>query len=198
MITVDIDMREFTRKAQQMGVFASDQLPFAISTTLNFGVHKAREHITSVTWPRSVKVHNTRFIYAAMGIEKSTKRHWEAALYDRLGRAQLERHAQRGIKRARGMLAVPNAARIKRTASGFKPRPKALDAKVPKRALRVIKGKGIFEGKGGRLHLLYSFAPSANIDKRFRFYEDFEAVSRTAIAREFPSNLQHAINTAFR
>lgn len=198
MPDVFFDMREFTKKAHQMGILASDQLPYAISRTLNDTMKgDTRPHIIGQTWSSAFTVRNKGLPRASMRIEFSSKGSLVAGVYDALGKADLQQHATGGGKTHSGTLAIPNRAKIKLHARGKTPWARELDRKIPKRALRVIKGKGIFVGKGGRLHLYFSFAESAQLDKRFRFYEDFARVSIAGINRRFPGHIQRAVATAF-
>ena len=198
MVTVELDMREFSRRARQMGVFADDQLPFAISKTLNETMFKdTRPQIIGPTWSSAFEVRNRGLPRASMRVETSSKGKLSAGVFDALGKADLARHATGGPKTHSGTLAIPNRARVKLHARGKTPWARELDRIVPKRALRVIRGKGIFVGIGGRLHLFFSFAGSASLDKRFRFYEDFRRVSLAGIGRRFPANIQRAVATAF-
>jgi hypothetical protein len=199
MITIDLDLREFTKKARQMGIFANDQLPFAISNTLNETMFKdTRPQIIGPTWSNAFTVRNTGLARASMRVEKASKGKLSAGVFDALGKADLQRHATGGAKTHSGTLAIPNRARVKLHARGKSPWARELDRKVPKRALRVIKGKGIFVGEGGRLHLVFSFSESASLDKRFAFYEDFTRVSVRGVARRFPAHIQRAIASSFR
>ncbi len=201
MIQVDIDMREFTRKARQMGVFADDQLPYAISRTLNDTMHRdTRPGIIGPAWSSAFKVRHRGFPRASINVMRpgATKRNWSAGVFDKLGRGHLGKHAAGGTKNAaEGHLAIPNQKRVRLSARGKSPKPRSLDARIPKRALRVIPGKGIFEGRGGRLHAWFWFKRSASLDKRFRFYEEFQRLSVAGISRRYPANLQHAVNTSF-
>jgi hypothetical protein len=199
MITIDLDLREFTKKAHQMGIFANDQLPFAISNTLNETMFKdTRPQIIGPTWSNAFTVRNTGLARASMRVEKASKGKLSAGVFDALGKADLQRHATGGAKTHSGTLAIPNRARVKLHARGKSPWARELDRKVPKRALRVIRGKGIFVGEGGRLHLVFSFSESASLDKRFAFYEDFTRVSVRGVARRFPAQIQRAIASSFR
>lgn len=199
MPIVKMDMREFENKARQMGIFANDQLPYAISRSLNDAMFQdVRQHIINVTWPQAFTVRNRGLPRASMRVERSTKGKLSAGVYDALGKADLAKHAEGGGKTHSGTLAIPNRARIKLHARGKKPWARELDKIVPKRALRVIKGKGIFVGQGGRLHLFYSFSESADLDKRFQFYEDFALRAPAAVRARYPANIQRAIRTAFR
>lgn len=198
MVNVVFDTREFERKAQQMGIFAKDQMPFAISKTLNDTMFKdTRPHIIGPTWSAAFTVRNKGLARASMRVETSSKAKWSAGVYDALGKADLAKHAAGGGKTHSGRLAIPNRARVRLHARGKTPWARELDKKVPKRALRVIAGKGIFVGQGGRLHLMFSFANSAQLDQRFDFYPDFQRVSLRGLRLRFPGNIQRAISTAF-
>lgn len=199
---VVLDFSDFRRKAHQMGIFAEQQLPFAIANTLNLamlGPGGAREHIVRTVFPSSFDVHNHNFARAAFNVKKASKGDLSVELFDRLKRGHLEKHAQGGTKSARGSLAMPNwrGGRIKRTAAGSKPRPRLIKVKNPRRALRVVKGKGIFVGEGGRLHALYWFRRQGRLEKRFPFYEAFARVAKRQVEFHFPQQIQQALNSAF-
>jgi hypothetical protein len=74
-------------------------------------------------------------------------------------------------------------------------RPKELVESTPKRALRIIPGKGIFVGKGGRLNLRYSFKPSATIRPDVPFEQDFRRYMIDKIEEQFPIRLGEAMRT---
>lgn len=198
MPDVFLDMREFTRKAHQMGIFASDQLPYAISRTLNDTMHKdVRPRIIGPTWESAFTVRNRGLARASMRVENSSKGKLSAGVFDALGKADLGKHATGGGKTHSGTIAVPNQQRVKLHARGKKPWAKELEKKFGRRAVRKIPGKGLFVGQGGRLHLFFAFKQSAQLDKRFFFYEDFRRVSITGIGRRYPANIQRAVSTAF-
>lgn len=184
-----------------MGIFARQELPYAISRSLNDTMFKdTRPHIVGRTFPSAFTMRNKGFPRAAMRVQKSHKSAWPmvAGVYDTLRRGHLADHAGGGTKdAASGHLAIPNRARIRLHAHGKTPKPRALDGKVPRRALRVIRGKGIFVGQGGRLHAFFWFRRSAKLNKRFAFYEDFARVSQAGVASRFPGHVQRAINSSF-
>jgi len=191
-------MRDFERRARQLGVFANDQLPFAIANALNETMFKdTRPHIIGRTWPAAFTVRNSGLARASMRVEKASKGKLSAGVYDALGKADLARHASGGEKTHSGTLAIPNRQRIRLHARGKTPWARELDRKIPKRALRVIRGKGIFVGQGGRLHLYFSFSERAHLDKRFAFYEDFARVTLRGVATRFPAHLQRAVSSSF-
>ena len=204
MFVLTLDFKQFQDKARQLGVFADDQLPFAISKTLNDSAFDARREVVNVVWPAHMKVYNQSFINAAMRVETATKGNLSVSLYDTLHRASLGLHAQGGTKGAKGQLALPNWQLINRTSAGAKPRPRQLNLKphmakghlVP--SMQVIPGKGIFIGEGGRLRLAYAFKPSASLKKDFPFYETFKAKIEAGCTLHYPPNVANAIATAFR
>ena len=200
MITVKLDVGAFQRKAREMWVFGNDQLPFAISRTLNDTMFQdARPQLMGPTWQSAFTVRNPRLAGASMRVEKSTKGHLVAGVYDALGKANLETHATGGARpKSSRELAIPNQQRVRLHAHGRKPWARQLDRMVPKRALRVLRGQGIFVGEGGRLRAVYFLRQSARLDKRFAFYEDFARVSRAGIHRRFPGHLAAAVRSSFR
>lgn len=198
MSDVHFDMREFKQKARQVGIFANDQLPFAISKTLNDTMFRdTRPHIIGPTWSEAFIVRNRGLARASMRVEKSTKAKLSAGVFDALGKADLAQHAAGGSKTHSGTLAIPNRQWVKLHARGKTPWARSLEKKYGRRAVRKVKGKGLFVGKGGRLHLVFSFSEHAKLSKRFEFYEDFSRVSVSGIGKRFPANAQRAINTAF-
>lgn len=201
MITLQFDLSEFRRRAHQMGIFAEDQLPYAISRTMNDTMLRdVRPEIIGPTWSKAFKVRNRGLPRASMRAELSSKHRWVAGVYDALGKANLGVHARGGSRpKPSPMLAVPNQQRVKLHARGRKPWARDVPKMVanPKRALRVIKGKGIFVGEGGRLHAVYWFRGGAHLAKRFKFYEDFKRVTARGMAQRFPGHIQAAIASAF-
>lgn len=197
MATVTFEMSEFVKKAHQVGIFANDQLPFAISNTLNDTMFQdTRPHIIGPTWESAFEVRNRGLARASMRVMKSSKTSLSAGVYDALGKADLARHAEGGAKTHSGRLAVPNRARVRLHARGKTPWAKGLEKKFGNHAVRKTSA-GLFVGKGGRLHLFFSFQNSAQLDKRFNFYEDFARISTRGIRTRFPANIQRAINTSF-
>jgi hypothetical protein len=193
MITINFDVTQFERKVAQLGA-AMDQLPFALSRSLNAAAVNTRTVLVRQTWPQAVQQRNVNFISAALRTKFSTKRDLRVEIYDRMGRAHLALHARGGTKGSRGRLAIPAKGRIVFTSSG--PRksqtPRAIVANTPKRALRITP-KGIFVGKGGRLNLMYSFATSARILPDVPFEKDFETTMRVELRTSFPAAMASAM-----
>lgn len=195
MFSVEFNLADIERLTRQVGG-AADQLPFVMSTLLNDGAFKARQVLVSQTWPRSVTVRNTSFLGAALQVNKSNKANLRVEIFDRLNRANLQAHAKGGTKPSRKRLAIPLPGSVRYGVHGIpaRQRPKGVIARTPARALRITQ-RGIFVGKGGRLHLKYSFKPSATQPKDVPFYEDFEFVMRAAVRTGFADAMRRAMST---
>lgn len=194
MIDVQFKRSEFERAAQGLGA-SIDQIPFAISVAMNRAVRLTRETLVKETWPGHVTVRNRGFIGRALRTKFATKTDFTVSIYDDLGAAHLKEHADGGIKRAHGRLAIPQPG-IRRTAWGVaaSDRPKRLIARTPKRALRITQ-KGIFVGVNGRLELKYVFAGQAQIHKDVPFREDFARLMRQRTMEALPSAVERAMRT---
>lgn len=199
MITLQFDLSAFKTKARQMGVFADDQLPYAISRTLNDTMLRdVRPQIIGPTWASAFKVRNKGLPRASMRAELSTKTRWQAGVYDALHKANLGVHAAGGARPKPGpRLAIPNQhGRVQLYARGRKPWARQVPKMVPKRALRVTP-RGIFVGEGGRLHAVYWFRAAAKLPKRFQFHRDFQRSTERGLAARFPGHLQAAVDSSF-
>ena len=192
------DLAEFEQAARRLGG-AIDQVPFAISKTLNDAAFAARSSLIDTTWARHVQVRNRNFLRNALRVERSDKRSLKVAVTTEGtaagNRAHLAMHDKGGIKRARGLLAIPDAKILgRRGAKGMTPslRPKAL-------ANSFRKGDAIYQrvGKGKRkkLRLLYTLKASAPIKADVPFTHDFEMVMRREIKARFADNLARAMRT---
>lgn len=190
-----LDFRDWNRVAKQWGA-AADQVPFALANAMTAGAFKAREVLADETWPGAVDVRNRALMRASLRIEKAKKRNLSVTIYDRLGRAHLALHADGGTKGANGRLAIPPTGTVKRGAKGVPKgqRPSAIIAKTPKRALRITP-RGIYVGEGGRLHLRYAFASSANIKADVPFNEDFARVMTREMLKHLPAAIRGAMST---
>ena len=198
MFTVQFDLSALERMSGRVGG-AIDQMPYALSRSLNDSVFKARQVLVTQTWPSAVTARNASFISAALRVEKATKGNLRVEIADVLGRGNLQQHARGGVSVPRKVsnFAIP-AAELKsqRGARGMPVRlsPRSIISRTPPRALRVTQ-RGIFVGEGGRLHLKYSFARSVTISATARFYEDFEYVMRESMRTGFPDAMRQAMAT---
>jgi hypothetical protein len=190
---ISFDFSAFERKARQIDALQRE-VPFALSRALNEAALKTRQSLIDETWPKYVEVRNRHFLRAALRVEKASKGNLRVAVVDTLGRGNLKLHAEGGTKRARGRLAIPSKA-VRRTAKGVarSQRPVNIKNKVVRKGL-IFERTG--KGENARLRLMYSLKPSAKIDKRVPFKEDFARSMRAEVQRLFPQHLQHAMRTA--
>jgi len=194
-MTLTFDLTDFERLTAKLGG-AADQLSFALANAMTSAAFRTRAGLTDDVWPKAVNVRNKRFLGVALNIEKATKRNLRIGIIDGLGRAHLALHAKGGTKQAKKRLAIPATGAVKRTTRGVRKdqTPRAIIANTPKRALRVLPA-GIFVGKQGRLHLVYSFKPSAHVNSDVPFYDSFDRAMRFEMRRQFPLALANAMKT---
>ena len=193
-ITFNFD--DFVAKANALGA-AADQVPYALSRTMNTAVTNTRRVLTDVTWPTAVEVHNKGFIRRALRTKFSTKSDLRVSIFDDLHRANLAGHAYGDTKTPRGSrLAIPPKGLFPRSASGISKdkRPRALIANTPKRALRITP-TGIFVGAGGRLHLQYSLKGSATQPADVPFESAFKDAMLNEVRTSFPKAMANAMAT---
>ena len=191
---IQLNFDDFTRKAKELGM-AQDQVPFALSKSLNRAAVNARRVLTETTWPTSVEVRNQGFMRAALSTIFSTKADLRIVIFDQLGRADLAGHAFGGTKMPRGShLAIPPPGLFTRGARGIakSDRPVAIISRTPRRALRITQ-KGIFVGRGGRLHLQYIFRSSAVQPADVPFEADFQYSILNDVRTSFPEEMAGAM-----
>ena len=196
MIGIKLDVREFERVALALQAIP-DQIPFALSRSLNDAVRNTQTVLIASTWPRSVTVRNPTFLRASLRRITSTKANLTVAIVDKLNRGNLQMHAVGGTRTPRGNnLAIPNEENTPRGTHGVRKtdRPKALIARTPKRALRITP-RGIFVGRGGKLKLKYALKATTSQPKDVDFYGDFEAAMTNEMRVMFPIHIRKAMET---
>jgi hypothetical protein len=195
MIDLEIDCRAFEKRAKELHG-QIDQVPYALALAMNAAARNTRQALVQDTWPSHVTQRNTSFIGRALRTNFANKRNLQIEIYDSLGRAHLKLHDTGGDKTARSTFAIPVTGEIKRTAKGVakSKRPHALVVNTPKRALRIT-NKGIFVGKGGRLHLMYSFKSSTGQPADVPFERDFRDAMTIELRTSFPAALSKAMSS---
>lgn len=193
MIDLEIDCRAFERRAKELHA-QIDQVPYALALAMNVAVKNTRQVLVQDTWPSHVTQRNTGFIGRALRTNFANKRNLRVEIYDSLGRAHLMLHDVGGTKQAKGRLAIPPPGAVSRSSSGVRKsqRPRAIILSTPKRALRIT-DKGIFVGKGGRLHLMYAFKTSASQPADVPFDQDFREAMTVELRTSFPAALAKAM-----
>jgi hypothetical protein len=191
--------------SRRMGKVQREQLPFAVSKTLNDMAFAARKQIVGKTWPSDVTVRNTRFMSAILRVDKATKRNLTARLFDAKGRDYLERLTKGGVKTPRGRhLAIPGRDFEGRTSTGkirksHQPRNllsgnKAYKVKTKSGTTMILHRKS----KKAPLKVAYILKPRASIRRQFSFYEDAMRVARRTATIRFRKNLRAAVRTRRR
>jgi hypothetical protein len=198
-MSIKIDMREVEQLADRIGA-ARDQIPFAMSKTLNDAAFITRGVLTKETWPQHVSQRNPSFPSAVMHVNKATKDNLEVEITEtRDSTVSLKAHAEGGVKVAPKRFAIPMPAyrEGKMTQHGLRldARARAIINRYPKQAVRIT-DKGIFVAdKGGRLRLVFVFKQAVNIKKDVPIYEDFAQTVETTIQRELEPALLMAMRT---
>jgi hypothetical protein len=192
-----LDFSEFEVWADQMHA-AADQLPFALSTSLNQSIVKARQVLVSSTWPQHVTQRNTNFMSASLRMEFSTKSNLQASIFDQLNHAYIQTLAVGGRLRPykAQRLAIPLASWVTRTSRGViaQQKPANIVARTPARALRITP-RSILVGEGGRLHLRYSLRREAAQPARVPLYQDFIYTVSNAMRTGFEDAMRYAMRT---
>lgn len=175
------------------------QVAFASSQALNDTAFDVRKQIVERTYPRSFNVRNTGFPRTAFRVSKASKRHLEAAVYDRTESEWLTRQATGGIKRAPGggRVAVPTS-KVQRTARGRVKKPQTPTALLRGRGFKS-RGKGgeaIVKPNRGKRDVYYFLRDRVVVKKRFPFEEAATKRTRAVYAGHFGRRLKAAIRTA--
>jgi hypothetical protein len=194
---LQFDFSEFAIWGDQMQA-AADQLPFALSLSLNQSIVKARQVLVSSTWPQHVTVRNTNFIGASLRMDFSTKGNLTASIFDQLKHVYIQTLAVGGRLRPykAQRLAIPLASWVTRTSRGViaQQKPANIVARTPARALRITP-RSIFVGEGGRLHLKYSLRREAAQPQRVPMYEDFIYTVSNAMRTGFADAMTKAMHS---
>lgn len=187
--------------------FRADQLPFAMSQTMNSAIKGVRKRIVQKSWPQSVEVRNKRFMTAALRMEFAKKRNLTVRLYDKLGRDYLERLTSGGRKTGQQhRLAIPASGGPKRTASGRIPKarkPRQILNQKKSFIVKTKRGTEIIATRKGpkkntKIVPQYILKKSAQIKKQFDFYEDAKQTFSQKISRDFRFYYGRSLRSSFR
>ncbi len=194
---ITFDLSEVKKLADELGVM-QDQIPFAMSKTLNDAIFATRG-VLKETWPQHVTQRNPNFPSAVLHVQRSTKSNLTASI-DETGvkSATLKDHAEGGVRRPTKSrdfaIPLPWYKALYQAQSGLRHGRRAQDI-IGKKSTRVVKGKGIFILHGGRMRLAFIFAPSVTMHKDVPFEEDFQKSIEYAVNRELPAALEYAMKT---
>lgn len=199
---VGFDMSDFERAASRAGAL-QDQIPFALSQSLNDGLFAARDHLITHTWPAHVSVRDPNFMRNALRVERASKGNLSGAVTNQGTRAgnrgHLVMHEKGGVKRpSKAKIAIPDRKVLaRRSGRGI---PKSLRPGTAPNTFR--KGDVIYQVTGGKknrkLKLLYTLKPSAPIKGVVPFHADFDMVMRREVMRVFPNRIKAAMSSRRR
>ncbi|MGO9685595.1 MAG: hypothetical protein ACLPTZ_23990, partial [Beijerinckiaceae bacterium] len=122
MFEIKFDVREFEAATKQLEGNI-DQLPFALALALTEAAENTKQVLVD-EWPRHITQRSPGFIKRALQVKPATKHDLRVEIYDDLGRANLELHADSGTERAQSRFAIPVQRNVQRGARGV-PRSKA-------------------------------------------------------------------------
>lgn len=194
MLTIDItsDLKAAMRDVDD---FFWKDIPFAMAGAMVDTMFDVKRQITTTTYPNAFTVRNKAFanrlwrvkvdgakgsaMYRLLRNELKTGGIAAIMLQQDLDREYMEKHVTGGTKTPQRGRSIAIPVGVGRTATGRIP--------AAKKPIRVRDRKGTFIKKGrggtrlimerqrsGETRLWYVLAPSAKIDRRFRFYEDAE------------------------
>jgi len=196
-MSVSFDMSGFEQTASNIGAL-QDQIPFALSQSLNDGLFAARDHLITNTWPTHVTVRDSNFLRNALRVERASKTNLAGAVTNegtRAGnRAHLKLHETGGTKRPnKTKIAIPDRKVLaRRSGRGV---PKSLRPGTAPNTFR--RGDAIYQvtgrKKNRKLKLLYTLKASAPIKGDVPFHRDFDTVMRREVARAFPDRIKAAM-----
>jgi hypothetical protein len=192
------DLSDVKRLADELGV-ARDQIPFAMSKTLNDAIFATRGVLTKETWPQHVTQRNPRFPSAVLHVQTSSKSNLTASIDEtEVKAASLKDHAEGGVRKPTKAkdfaIPLPWYKALYQTQSGLRSGRRAQDI-IGKKTTRIVAGKGIFVLYQGRMRLAFHLVPSVTMHKDVPFNEDFQKVMEYAINRELPAALEYAMKT---
>jgi hypothetical protein len=190
------DVREFERRTRELeGTL--DQMPFALALALTEAAEITKQALVD-EWPQHITQRNPGFIKRALQVKPATKHDLRVEIYDSLGRAHLELHADGGTKQAKGKFAIPVENNVQRGARGVS------RSKWPRSLANSfvadLHGKGAalwvrYGRKGRRLRLMYALRAVVPVRKDVPFRETFAATMMRELRQSFPAAMKRAMST---
>jgi len=173
------------------------QIPFATSQALNDLAFSIRKDTVKVLWPRSVQVKQRGFANAAFRVEKATKRHLTAAVFDRLNLAIFPRQIKGEVRipYSSTHMAVPTwwaktpTGRIKRAA-------RLGSSKLFKMQRNGSSKPGLWMRTRQGLRLMYTLEKRIKVPKAFPFFELGKRTATVHWSRFMDKRLKAALKTA--
>lgn len=196
MFEIKFDLTEFERRAKELeGTI--DQVPFALALALTEAANITKQALVD-EWPQHITQRNPSFIKRALQVKPATKHDLRVEIYDDLGKANLELHADGGTERAKSKFAIPVENNIRRGARGV------LRSKWPRSLANSfvadLRGKGAalwvrYGRNGRRLRLMYTLRSAVEVKKDVPFRETFAEAMMRELRKSFPAAMARAMKT---
>lgn len=218
-MTIEIDISsDIDRALGDVADFFQSQVPFAMAGAIVDTAFDTRRRVVGSTWNEAFEVRNKALPGrmfkvtddaggvlrgGATGVSRKLKSRGEVEISvgDTLGRDWTHDQADGGTKTPRGgTIAVPVNAEKLRAPTGRIRKPNKPLAITNKRNHFLLKKGGrkvaIMKREGKNTTAVYLFMQSAQIPKRFRFYEDAEDTAVVFFPGHFDNRLAKAIKTS--
>lgn len=220
---MDIDISsDIDAALRELPDFFQSQVPFALAGAVVDTAFDIRRRIVGSTWGEAFDVNNARFpgvlfrvkepgggrpvgSGAAAGMARQLRGDGTAGVDvgGVLPRGYTEDHAQGGTKKPKGAtIAIPTEPSTVRTSTGRVSKPKK-PLNITKRRDTWLLEKGgrkvaIMQKKHGAKDstAIYIFAKSAEIPKRFRFYEDATDTALRVFSGHFDARFAAAVRSS--
>ena len=200
-ISVKSNLGDLTRRIKSY----LDQIPQATAMALNSTAFDFRKEIVSNTWPKSVIARNSRFMNAALRVQKASKKALTVTIFDSLKREYLARLDSSGTKTPLGNnIAIPGRDVVDqiRGANGavrkaYKPRQLLSKKRFFRQTLKSGMDAILERPKKGRgpLKVWYLLEPKAHIPKMFPFYETATRIVKQRLEINFRNAFRRAVMT---
>lgn len=211
-ISVKSNLGDLTRRIKSY----RDQIPQATAMALNSTAFDFRKEIVSNTWPKSVIARNSRFMNAALRVQKASKKALTVTIFDGLKREYLQRLDKSGTKTPLGNHIAIAGKEVKDFIRGgggavkkaYKPRTLMEKKRFFRTTLKagfeaiVERPAGKEAGKRkpqrlvrGPLKVWYLLEPKGNIPKMFPFYETATRIVKQRLEINFRNAFRRAVMT---
>lgn len=199
--------------AKALDAFGKNQMPFAMSQSLNDAAFAVRKDTIERGWPSDITMRNRTFMSAMLmpirGENRATKRKLKAIVQNHPSgprhRDYLQRLAVGGQKLPRGNnLAIPGRDMRLRVRGGVTKanRPRNLLGRKNVFRVKLKSGQDAIVRRASKqrypLQMLYILEPSGFVRKQFDFYDDANQTARRVMAKSFDKRFKAAKRSARR
>jgi hypothetical protein len=200
MIELKIDFSQVLQLADDLHV-AQDQVPFALSRTMNDAMFGFKENLSTVVWPRHVEQRNVHYPAAVLHISKASKGNLSATMQETRGTILAE-HDQGATREGKFAIPMQRYREGKLTQHGLRADARLrylLSKPNARRVVRVMPDGHVFVGKRGeKLQMAFVLKPSINVPHDVPISEAFVHFVEKYINDEPPNALLAAMKTRFK